>query len=339
LIGLRLFAEMIEPEAAALSYSALACALIRACLARVEAIFVAEHGRLPGGRRAVLGFGKLGSREMTASSDLDLVVVYDFDPDSPESDGAKPLHASVYYGRLTQRLIAALSAPTRRGKLFEVDLRLRPSGNQGPVAARLSTFRAYHAEHAEIWENMALTRARPVAGDASLCLDVKKIIDATLYRKRDFATLASAAREMRALIAKEKGFSGPWDLKLAPGGLLDIEFIAQTLSLGYGVRKRSLRVQGTAEILAAASGRVLDPDIAERLSEALALFGKVTQWLRLSLGEGADPSKAAEGVKRRLAVAAGLPDFSRLERELGERRKDVRRIFEVVMGAAAANSV
>lgn len=333
LIGLRLFAELIEPEQAARSYSALASALIEACLARVEAIFVEEHGRPPGGRFAVLGFGKLGSREMTATSDLDLVVVYDFDPEAAESDGAKPLHASVYYGRLTQRLIAALSAPTRRGKLFAVDMRLRPSGNQGPVAARLSTFRAYHAEQAEIWEHMALTRARPVAGDASLCQEVRGIIDATLFVKRDFAALAKEAREMRALIAKEKGFGGPWDLKLAPGGLLDIEFIAQVLALGHGFRRRSLRLQGTAEILAAASGKVLEAEAAETLRDALALFSKVTQWLRLSLGEGVDPASAAEGVKRRLAVAAGSPDFARLERELGERRKEVRRIFEEVMGA------
>jgi len=334
LIGLRLFAELIEPEQAAVSYSALACALIRACLARVEAIFVEEHGRPPGGRFCVLGFGKLGSREMTATSDLDLVVLYDFDVENPDSDGAKPLHASVYYGRLTQRLIAALSAPTRRGKLFSVDMRLRPSGNQGPVAARLSTFRAYQTEQAEIWEHMALTRARPVAGDASLCAEVRGIIDAVLFVKRDFAALAKEAREMRALIAKEKGFGGPWDLKLAPGGLLDIEFIAQVLALGHGAEVLGVRGQGTAEILAAASGRVLEAEAAATLIDALALFSKVTQWLRLSLGEGADPTSAAEGVKRRLAVAAGSPDFSRLERDLGERRKAVREIFEGVMGGA-----
>jgi len=333
LIGLRLFAELIEPEQAARSYSALASALIRACLDRVETVFAADHGRPRGGRYCVLGFGKLGSREMTATSDLDLVALYDFDPENPESDGAKPLHASVYYGRLTQRLIAALTAPTRRGKLFSVDMRLRPSGNQGPVAARFSTFRAYQAEQAEIWEHMALSRARPVAGDASLRADAEAFIEAALYRPRDFAALAKAAREMRALIEKEKGFAGPWDLKLAPGGLLDIEFIAQTLALGFGAQTPALREKATADILAAASGQALAPEAAERLGEALALFAKVTQWLRLSLGEGGDPAAAAEGVKRRLAAAAGLPDFSRLERELEERRKQVRKIFGEVMGA------
>ncbi len=332
MVGLRLFAGLIEAREAGRAYSALASALTKCCLARVEAIFAAEHGRPPGGRCVVLGLGKLGSREMTASSDLDLVMLYDFDPENPESDGPKPLHATLYYTRLTQRLIAALSAPTRRGKLFEVDMRLRPSGNQGPVAARLSTFRAYQAGEAEIWEHMALTRARPVAGDVSLGVEAQQIIAQTLYRKRDFAVLAKAAREMRALVAKEKGDGGPWDLKLAPGGLLDIEFIAQVLALSFGGKWRSLRVHGTAEILAAAAGKVLDVDLAERLGEALDLFTRVAQGLRLSLGEGADPAKAAEGVKRRLAAAAGLPDFLRVERQLAETRKDVRRIFNEILG-------
>ncbi len=137
MIGLRLFAGLIEPEQAAHAYTALAEAMARACLARVQADFSVEHGRVPGGRCVVLGLGKLGSRELTATSDLDLVLLYDFDPERPESDGRRPLHAAVYYARLTQRLIAALSAPTRRGKLFEVDMRLRPSGNKGPLATQL----------------------------------------------------------------------------------------------------------------------------------------------------------------------------------------------------------
>ena len=174
MIGLRLFAGLIEPEQAAQAYTALAEAMVRACLARVQADFSVEHGRVPGGRCVVLGLGKLGSRELTATSDLDLVLLYDFDPERPESDGRKPLHATVYYTRLTQRLIAALTAPTRRGKLFEVDMRLRPSGNKGPLATQLASFRAYQASEAEIWEHMALTRARPIAGDDSLAAEASQ---------------------------------------------------------------------------------------------------------------------------------------------------------------------
>ena len=332
MIGLRLFAGLIEPDQAALAYSALAAIMLRACLARVEQPFAAEHGRVPGGRCVVLALGKLGSREMTATSDLDLVLLYDFDQERPESDGDKPLHAIVYYTRLTQRLIAALTAPTRRGRLFEVDMRLRPSGRQGPLATQIASFRAYQAGEAEVWEHMALTRARPVAGDPDLAEEARAIIAASLYKPRDRDKLAKAVRDMRALIAQEKGAHQGWDLKLAAGGLLDIEFIAQYLALSHGVDHPALCVTATRDILAAARrARLLDADSAETLAKALALYANVIQWLRLALVAGADPRQSAEGVKRRIANASGLPDFALLERELAATRKDVRRIFTQVL--------
>jgi glutamate-ammonia-ligase adenylyltransferase len=327
MIGLRLFAGSIEPDQAAGAYAALAETMIAACLARVRLGFAEEHGVPPGGRCVVLGLGKLGSRELTATSDLDLVLLYDFDPERPDSDGKKPLHAKVYYTRLTQRLIAALTAPTRRGKLYEVDMRLRPSGNQGPVATQFAAFRAYQQGEAEVWDHMALTRARVVAGDESLAQEAREFVDATLYRARDAQALAKSVREMRALIGKEKGETQAWDLKLAAGGLLDIEFIAQLLALAQGAEHPALRTTATRDILAAARGDVLEAATATRLIEALALYSNVTQWLRLALDSGADPRQAAEGVKRRIAAASGLPDFSLLERELAMTRKEVRKIF------------
>src|SRR5208283_5886694 len=124
-------------------------ALVGAMLKQVEAAFAVDHGRVRGGRVAVLAMGKLGSREMTAASDLDLIVVYDFPAEASESDGARPLGAVVYYTRLTQRLIAALTAPTKAGKLYDVDLRLRPSGRKGPLATQLSSFKLYQLKEAE----------------------------------------------------------------------------------------------------------------------------------------------------------------------------------------------
>jgi len=328
MIGLRLFSGLIDPDQAAQAYSALAVSMVRACLEKVETFFAADHGVPPGGRCVVLGFGKLGSYEMTATSDLDLVLLYDFDPEKPESDGAKPLHAIVYYTRLTQRLIAALTAPTRRGKLYEVDMRLRPSGRQGPLATQIGSFRAYQSEQAEVWEHMALTRARPVAGNPGLAAEVQAIIAKTLFRPRKTPELAKAVRDMRALIAQEKGESQGWDLKLAAGGLLDVEFIAQFLALAHGGDFPALRVTSTHEILAAAlREKILEVETAERLSDALALYSNVMQWLRLALDVGADPRSAAEGVKRRIASASGLPDFALLERELALTRKEIRRIF------------
>ncbi|HUO55348.1 MAG TPA: bifunctional [glutamine synthetase] adenylyltransferase/[glutamine synthetase]-adenylyl-L-tyrosine phosphorylase [Rhodoblastus sp.] len=332
MIGLRLFAGLIEPDQAAQAYSALAEAMISTCLARVERDFAPEHGRVRGGRCVVLGLGKLGSREMTATSDLDLVMLYDFDSERPESDGRRPLHATLYYTRLTQRLIVALTAPTRRGKLFEVDMRLRPSGNQGPLATQIASFRSYQAKEAETWELMALTRARPVAGDATLAAEAGSLIAETLYRRRPAPELAKEARHMRGLIAKEKGEDETWNLKLASGGLLDIEFIAQFLALAHGADAPALRSTSTAEILcAAADARVLEADTAEILLNALALYANVTQWLRLALDPHADPRHAAEGVKRRIAAATGLPDFTFLERELAATRKEVRRVFTRIL--------
>jgi glutamate-ammonia-ligase adenylyltransferase len=332
MIGLRLFADLIEPEQAARAYSALAATLAHASLEAVERFFAAEHGRVSQGRCVVLALGKFGSCEMTATSDLDLVLLYDFDAAQPESDGAKPLHATVYYTRLTQRLIAALTAPTRRGKLFEVDMRLRPSGRQGPLATRIGSFRAYQAGEAEVWEHMALTRARPVAGDPSLAEEACGIIQRSIFVARDLDALARAVREMRARIGKEKGDGDGWDLKLAAGGLLDIEFTAQFLALAHGHSEPSLRVAATRDILVhAAQAGLLDAKKAETLTGALSLYGNVTQWLRLALEAGADPRQAAQGVKRRLANASNLPDFVLLERELATTRKQVRRIFNQLL--------
>jgi glutamate-ammonia-ligase adenylyltransferase len=213
-----------------------------------------------------------------------------------------------------------------------VDRRLRPSGRQGPLATQVASFRAYQAEQAEVWEHMALTRARAVAGDPGLADEARRIVADALFRPRDPKKLAKAVRDMRALIAREKGDSQIWDLKLAAGGLLDIEFIAQYLALAHGARFSELRATATRDILAAAARKsVLDGDVATRLVQALALYSNVTQWLRLALGEGADPRAAAEGVKRRIASASNLPDFALLERELAETRKEVRRIFSQVI--------
>ncbi len=173
-IGLRLWSGTIEPSAAALAYSALASSIVEACLPQVERDFAGEHGRVPDGRSIVLALGKLGSREMTAASDLDLMLIYDFDSSRPDSDGSRPLHAVQYYTRLAQRLISALTVATRRGRLYEVDMRLRPSGRQGPLATQFTSFIEYQSREAETWEHMALTRARPVAGNAQLGAETER---------------------------------------------------------------------------------------------------------------------------------------------------------------------
>jgi glutamate-ammonia-ligase adenylyltransferase len=213
-------------------------------------------------------------------------------------------------------------------------MRLRPSGKQGPLATQIASFRAYQVKEAEIWEHMALTRARPVAGDNTLAGEVSQTIAETLRRPRDRAKLVKAVRDMRALIAKEKGEDDPWNLKLAAGGLLDIEFIAQFMVLAHGAE--TAFSQAPADILTAAeTAGWIDPDSAESLQKTLDLYANVTQWLRLALEPGADPRQAAEGVKRRIATATGLPDFAFLERELAASRKETRRLFNHLLADAA----
>ena len=206
LIGVRLLSGALDPEMAGRAYSALAQGLVAALLERVGAAFAREHGRIEGGRVAVLAMGKLGSREMTAASDLDLIVIYDFPADAAESDGRRPLGAALYYARLTQRLLAALTAPTKAGKLYDVDLRLRPSGRKGPLATQLSAFALYQREEAETWEHMALTRARVVAGDASLAARDRRGRRARRCAPRAIRPkLAREVREMRALDRAREG--------------------------------------------------------------------------------------------------------------------------------------
>ncbi len=335
LIGVRMLSGMIAPEAAGPAYTALAASLVRASLAQVEAAFALEYGRVRGGRCAVIGMGKLGSREMTATSDLDLVLIYDFAEDQPESDGPRPLHAVQYYTRLTQRLVSALTVATRRGRLYDVDMRLRPSGGKGPLATQWKSFLHYQLHEAETWEHMALTRARLVAGDDSLRADFIRGAAAILAQPRDPKILRQSVREMRALIAREKGDAQIWDLKLVRGGLMDIEFIAQYLALRHAHDSTQMIHVETAAILQIAMrAGFLAPDAGERLLSAHRLYLILMQMFRLSTDGAFDPKVMATGVLRRIAAAADLPDFRLLENNLTETRADVRRFFEQILGKA-----
>jgi glutamate-ammonia-ligase adenylyltransferase len=333
LIGVRLLSGALDPERAGQAYSALAQALLHALLKRVAAAFALDHGKVRGGRVAVLAMGKLGSREMTAASDLDLIVIYDFPDDAGDSDGARPLPAGPYYARLTQRLLAALTAPTKSGKLYEVDLRLRPSGGKGPLATQFSSFRLYQANEAETWEHMALTRARVVAGDKQLGDEIAATIAAVLTKPRDKAALAKDVKAMRALIAREKGDQDPWDLKLVSGGLIDIEFVAQYLTLAEAGRVRALlNVSTRATLAAAAEAGVIARDDADALIAAHRLYTDATQVMRVAVAGRFDPATAASGVKRRIAAATALPDFESLRGAVSEAREAVRRAYARVLG-------
>jgi glutamate-ammonia-ligase adenylyltransferase len=328
LIGVKVLSGAINAGEAGTSYALLAEGLIAALAADVEREMERAHGRVLGGSAVVVAMGKLGGREMTASSDLDLIVVYDFDGSAIQSDGAKPLAPSQYYARYTQRLISHLSAPTAEGALYEVDMRLRPSGQKGPVAAQLSTFREYQATEAWTWEHMALTRARVITGPPELRGKVEGAIRETLVRHRDRAKIAKDVREMRDRIAAEKGTGNIWDLKQVRGGLVDLEFIAQHLQLVHAEAHHEVLDQTTLAAYRKLSAAGLIPEAAaDRLIQATRLITNLTQVLRLCLEEPFDPATAPSGLKGLLARAGDAPDLAALEGELRETLAGVEVLF------------
>jgi len=333
LIGARLLAGTLDARRAGHAYADLADLIVGALLELAQKGIAAAHGVMPGGRVAVIAMGKLGGREMTAASDVDLILLYEFAEDATASDGARPLSGGQYYARLTQRLVAALSAPTGEGRLYEVDFRLRPSGNSGPLATSIDAFVAYQTSDAWTWEHLALTRARLVAGDARLVRTAGAAISAILRRPREAKKLAADVLEMRRIIEEEKGSAGIWDIKLAPGGLIDVEFIAQYWQLRHAAKHPQLLTSETEASLAAArDAKLISAQQAETLLPALRLYHTLTQIIRLCVDEPFDPGEAPEGLKLLLARAAELPDFRRLEAHLAETQHAVRALFEEVIG-------
>src|SRR5262245_26130282 len=250
LIGTRILSGTVSAEQAGEAFARLADMLIRSLYRVVEDEFIRQHGRIAGQEVAILALGKLGGREMTAASDLDLIVIYDFDAEQPESDGPRPLYGAQYFTRLVQRLISALTAQTNYGVLYQVDMRLRPSGRAGPVATRIDSFASYQETEAWTWEHMALTRARVVSASPEFRARVEGVIASVLGTPRHAELIAGDVAEMRQAIAKEKGESDRWNLKYAAGALVDIEFIAQYLQLVHAAT--------TPEILDTSTIRVLD---------------------------------------------------------------------------------
>jgi glutamate-ammonia-ligase adenylyltransferase len=281
----------------------------------------------------IRGRGRLGSRELTAGSDLDLVALYDFDEERRESTGPRRLDAVVYHIRLIQRLVAAMTVPSRRGRLYEVDLRLRPQGGKSPLATQFRGFTAYQASDAEMWEHMALTRARPLAGDESLGAEAAGAIREVLTLPRDRAHVYREVRSMRALIAREKGEGDPFDVKLAAGGLTDLDFLAQALQLAHAHRHPELAGLPTARVLeAAAPLGLLDEADARLLQGAHGTMCDLLHWQRLAIDGPFDAAKVPRAILRRLAAVAGLPAAHTLREHLLETQGEVRRVFERVLG-------
>ena len=350
--GVQLLRRTLDGARAGAFLADVAETALAALLPAVEAVFARRHGRVPGGAFAVVAAGRLGSREMTLASDLDLILIYDAPADSDGSDGAQKLPVATYYARLSQRLIGAITAPTSEGRLYAVDMRLRPSGEAGPIASHLDGFARYQREAAWTWEHMALTRARPVAGDPSLCRRIAATIAATLAAPRDPQRLLYDVVDMRRRVAAQVPRPSPWDLRNRSGGLVDLEFLVQYLVLREAARWSAavpaasdsagetpalpivgLDVEHALAMLAAAGA--LPQTAREELSGALALLREVRVLLTLFSDSPPASGALSEADRATLARCAGAVDTAQLERELSAATARVRAWYEALVAAPA----
>ena len=306
-VGVQIIFGRTKAQSAGYALANIAECIVIGLLAAVENEIAS---RVEGGRFAVIAMGKLGGLEMNAASDLDLIFVYD----APDMSAAV-----LHYARLAQRLIVALTALTGAGGLYEVDMRLRPTGNKGPVAVSLESFRRYHESEAWTWERLALTRARAIAGSPELGREVEAVIRAALLAKSDDVKLVSDARDMREKLTGQFPGKSRWDLKFAPGGLVDIEFVAQTLQLQRGVFDTN-----TTAALEKLGG-------LDVLIEASSFQHALMQVLRIAVDGTLDPAQATPGLKALLARTGDANDFAELEARLAELQTQAHAMFEGVM--------
>ena len=328
-IGVQVLQTNLSPILATEQMSNVAdvalCHAMNAALAEFREV----HGEMPGSSMALLAYGKLGAQEMTPTSDLDLVFIYDAPKDASSDHPKRPLPATAYFGRLVQRVITACSSLTRNGRLFELDFRLRPSGDSGPLATSLDAFLTYQQEAAWTWEHMALLKARGVWGNKALRQKISDGYQSILQKPRDTASLASDVLDMRGKIALQHPDRGWWDAKYTHGGLVDLEFLMEFLQLKHSSSHRALVCcHPAAAPRALANTGVLSEQDAAALDEARAFWLSLLALRRLTQGQGSHFDDAPEGLRRRMAKALQLDNPSAIEKTATRHAKRVQKLTQ-----------
>jgi glutamate-ammonia-ligase adenylyltransferase len=321
-LGVQLIVAHSDPIEAAEGYSRVAEAAINVLARAAIAEFEARHGRVPGSELLVMGLGRLGGEALTHASDLDLVYLFSGTHEA-ESDGPRPLRATDYFNRLAPRVTAALSVPTASGPLYDVDTRLRPSGTDGMLAVSLESFARYQSEQAWTWEHMALTRARPVFGSAEGRAALQAVIDATLAKPRDPARLVADAVAMRNDMAAHKAPKGRFDIKLGPGGLVDLEFAVHTLQLKHNIGLHAHLEDALQDLVAHGL-------VGEDIDPALRLLTRMLVMFRLVSPASDEPP---DETKPLVAAACGLPDWNALLAAHDAARHRVAELWRAVSAA------
>lgn len=328
-IGVHQLRGLIDAFQAARQYAELADIAITALWPHVTAEFARKHGPQPGRGAALLAMGSLGSGRLSAGSDLDLIAIYDAGGEEM-SDGPRPLAARVYFSRLTQAMVTALSAQTARGRLYEVDMRLRPSGRKGPVATSIEAFKLYQRDEAWTWEHLAMTRARPVAGDAGLCHEIETFRAELLGEKSQGSSVLQDVADMRARLQSAKPAQGNLDAKQGAGRLQDIELLAQTCALRAGSTAR----RPEAQILAGRRAGVISAQDEAALSSAYRLLWRIQCSMRL-IGDATAQSEAmGEGAQSFVLRECGVSDIDALIAQLDNATAQVGQIIETVLAGS-----
>ena len=330
-IGVHLLRGLTDATTAGQQYADLARAVLGALWPVVTRQFARRHGAPPGRGAVLLGMGSLGAGRLAATSDLDLLVIYD--PAGEDmSDGPRPLAARAYYARLTQAMITAMTAPMAQGRLYEVDMRLRPSGNQGPVATSLASFESYQKSQAWVWEHLALTRASVVAGPEDLGADVTALCAEVLALPGSADKVLAEVVEMRSRIGAAKAPSGIWDAKIGPGRLQDIELLAQAGALIAGRAAHSI----PEGIRHGAEAGLFDAAAAETLTAAYDNCWRLQCASRLLSAAPLDGQTLGQAAAAFLARSLGCDTLAAAETRMAQTYADAAAIIAVALPAGEA---
>jgi glutamate-ammonia-ligase adenylyltransferase len=322
--------EGFSRELTALAEAAVAVAWLLALVAEAE-----RHGvpRDSQGRfvpAVIVALGKLGGRELTIGSDLDLFVIYAADG---TTDGDERVEAHVFYDRAVERLASLLGDITAAGVVFPVDLRLRPGSKGSGFASSLAAFERYYREWADLWERQTLTKARLVAGDPRLAGLVGRLLRRLVYDRRLSSSDLKEVREVRQRMELELGKEAPgrFHVKFGRGGLVDVEFIAQALQLAHGGANPGVRRAGTTAALRALCRNGLLPGTeGEALLEHYGWLRRVAAGLRLFTARPPDTLEAAGPMPGRLAKALDYPGRAELLADYQRRTGEIRLVYERV---------
>ncbi len=332
-LGVQILQSSLDQQCISMAFSNLADLTVETLATRIEAGFAKVHGNFSAGGFAIVALGKHGSQEMTVNSDLDLVFIYDFPADIEFSNGAKPLAPSAYMARLCQRIISALSVPTPMGVLYNVDMRLRPSGNAGPIAVSLEAFRQYQLENAWTWEHMALCRARVVYATGDLSGKITRTIQQVLLQPRGPSLLKSDITEMRERMRISHKSRGIWHMKHMPGGMVDIEFISQYLQLAHAHQHPQILHHSTLESLKAiGQAGLLRDQQAALLISSLQLWWRLQNLLRLTLGRVSPDEKSSKTLQQKIAGLDDRANFEAMREAVMRRAADVAALYQELLG-------